>query len=83
MTIAAANSEAVTQALTGGIWEPTTIPLDEPTLNTKTRAIAEHASQISTFWHSIEAMETAVRAHFTQVGGEWLWQNLLLFKGLA
>ncbi len=77
----AANSESVAQTLTGGIWEPTTILLDEPALSAKSRAVAEHASQISTFWQSVEAMDTALRDYFTQVGGEWLWRNLLLFKG--
>jgi LmbE family N-acetylglucosaminyl deacetylase len=79
----AANPEAVAKTLTRGAWEPTTIPLDDDALNAKIRAIAEHASQISTFWHSAEAMETAIREYFTQVGGEWLWKNLLLFKGLT
>lgn len=37
-------------------------------------SIAEHASQISTFWPNLEAMRTAIRTYCEEVGGVRLWK---------
>jgi LmbE family N-acetylglucosaminyl deacetylase len=54
-------------------WIPITTPLDQAALDAKIAAVAEHASQMSTFWQNREAMAQALRARAAEVGGERLW----------
>jgi LmbE family N-acetylglucosaminyl deacetylase len=54
-------------------WVPSVIPLGEPALQAKIRAVIEHASQISTFWEGVERMKVELRAHTEALGGERLW----------
>jgi len=55
------------------LWHVTTYPLSEEALTAKTRAVAKHASQISTFWAGEEAMIAALREHAQRSDGERLW----------
>lgn len=55
-------------------WETTVCPIGEDAMTAKIRAVAQYASQISTFWASEEAMITALREHVERSGGERLWQ---------
>jgi len=77
----AGNTGVVEAALApwpGHCWERQTIYHQEADLRAKGRAVACYASQISTFWRSIEQMEDALRAQALAVGngryGENLWQ---------
>jgi LmbE family N-acetylglucosaminyl deacetylase len=54
-------------------WVSRVTALTEDALQAKIRAAAQHSSQISTFWKSIEAMDEALRSYAAQVGGERLW----------
>jgi LmbE family N-acetylglucosaminyl deacetylase len=56
-------------------WIPVLIPLDPAALDAKIAAVAEHASQIKSFWQSVDVMSDAVRAYTSLVGGERLWLN--------
>jgi hypothetical protein len=54
-------------------WLSKIVPLSDAALESKINAAAEYASQISTFWKSIKAMDEALRNYAAQVGGERLW----------
>ena len=54
-------------------WVPHVMPLSEAALKAKIKAAAQHHSQISTFWQSVDAMDQAVRGYASSVGGERLW----------
>ena len=41
-------------------------------INAWKEAIAAHRSQISTFWNSLEEMETDIQNYYYQTGGIWL-----------
>jgi LmbE family N-acetylglucosaminyl deacetylase len=54
-------------------WVSKVTLLSDAALQAKINAAAEHTSQLSTFWKSIEAMDEALRSYARQVGGERLW----------
>lgn len=54
-------------------WERHVVPLSEDAQAAKTCAAAAYASQISTFWSSLEAMDRALREYAARVGGERYW----------
>ncbi len=54
-------------------WIPRTIALSPAALDAKIAAVAQHVSQIETFWASVEVMSDRLRAFATRVGGERLW----------
>jgi LmbE family N-acetylglucosaminyl deacetylase len=54
-------------------WVSKVTPLSDAALHAKIHAAAQHASQISTFWKSIDAMDEALHSYAAQVGGERLW----------
>jgi LmbE family N-acetylglucosaminyl deacetylase len=54
-------------------WVSVVTPLEEAALQAKINAAAQHHSQISTFWNSVEAMDKALRSYAVEVGGERLW----------
>lgn len=54
-------------------WVPVVFPIDEAAVNAKIAAVTQHASQISTFWQSIDAMASGLRAQAEIQGGERLW----------
>lgn len=56
-------------------WWATIFPLSEEAMAAKIRAVAQYASQISTFWASEQAMVAALREHAEHSGGEQLWQS--------
>jgi LmbE family N-acetylglucosaminyl deacetylase len=55
-------------------WKASTFPITDEALSAKTCAVAEYASQISTFWENEEAMRTALREQARLAGGERFWQ---------
>lgn len=54
-------------------WIPVVTALSEAAVDAKIAAVAEHASQMSTFWESREAMAAALKARSAEVGGERMW----------
>ena len=58
------------------LWCATTYPLSEEAITVKIRTVAEHASQLSTFWDSQEAMGAALREHVQENNGERLWRKI-------
>lgn len=66
--------ESVIGAARAG-WHAQTVPLTAADLATKIEAIAAFRSQLSTFWHSREALEQQVQGFAAQVGGERIWQQ--------
>ncbi|MCC6904799.1 MAG: PIG-L family deacetylase [Anaerolineae bacterium] len=65
---------ALEAALAGGGWQAERIPLTGEALEARIRAIAEHRSQISTFWAGAEAMREAIHAFACARGGERFWR---------
>lgn len=53
--------------------EALTYPLNTAARDAKVRAVAQHASQISTFWQDVERMAAAIDAYHIRTGGETLW----------
>ncbi len=70
-----AEEEAAIQAALekGARWRALVNPLDEAALASKIGAMAQYRSQISTFWHSMEAMAAAMRRYTARIGGERMW----------
>ncbi len=48
-------------------------PLDIAAHDAKVRAVAQYASQISTFWQNVDRMAAAMKAYHDRTGGEILW----------
>lgn len=65
--------EAVADQVSG--WESSLTPISEQALAAKVRAIAEHRSQISSFWSNIEKLQGAIRSYAAQAGGEVVWDR--------
>jgi len=55
-------------------WSSTSFLISEDGLVAWERSIAAHASQVSTFWSSLEDMHLDLRAYARLVGGVRLWQ---------
>ena len=56
-------------------WGYTIYPVSASGLTAWQDAIAAHASQISTFWHSLAAMQQAIQAYCQRNAGLPLWKN--------
>jgi len=54
-------------------WEACVFPLSKDALRAKIEAVTAYASQISTFWQSVEVMAGALRSYCEHTGGERLW----------
>lgn len=70
-----AEEEAAVQAALGegSRWQAQVNALDETALAAKIGAMAQYCSQISTFWHSVEAMAAAICRYTARLGGERTW----------
>ena len=67
----AEDPEAVASALEGKVaWSPDTVLMRAEDLEAKVASIACYASQISTFWGSLDQMETAVKKMARRVAGD-------------
>ncbi len=55
-------------------WKKRLTPLSREGLTAWQQSIAAHASQISTFWSSLEEMFEAIEAYAEEVGGCVLWE---------
>ena len=53
----------------------TVVPLDQPALDAKIRAIAAYVSQLSTFWRDYDELVAQVTRFADHCGGEWLWRR--------
>jgi LmbE family N-acetylglucosaminyl deacetylase len=58
-------------------WEAISFTISEDALRIWQAAIAEHRGQISTFWSSLEEMESQVRAYWQVGGGSKLWRTAI------
>lgn len=56
-------------------WKAVDLPLSEEALGVWQKAIAAHASQISTFWDDLVEMEAAVKAYYERYGSVRLWRR--------
>lgn len=56
-------------------WEAVTFPLSAQAVAAWQAAIAAHASQISSFWPSLEKMRAAMAAYAAENGGLRLWRK--------
>lgn len=56
-------------------WERQVFPLSEAHLLAWEEGVAAHASQISSFWESSQAMRQALRAYSAGMGGAALWKR--------
>lgn len=56
-------------------FQRTIFPISPAGLSAWEAAIAAHASQVSTFWPDLAAMQAAIQAYCLQAGGIPLWQN--------
>jgi hypothetical protein len=55
-------------------WRPYCHPITADGLAAWQRAVAEHQTQISTFWSGLDEMRAAIRAYWQAGGGSCLWQ---------
>ncbi len=55
-------------------WAPKLHEISEAGIQAWALAIACHTSQISTFWHSLDEMERAIREYYLGAGGIPLWE---------
>ncbi|MCU0489077.1 MAG: PIG-L family deacetylase [Anaerolineales bacterium] len=56
-------------------WQRNVFQISPAGLSAWEAAIAAHASQISTFWPDLAAMQAAIQAYCQQAGGIPLWKN--------
>ena len=54
-------------------WRGRSYPVSEAALQAWQAAVAAHASQISSFWGSLDEMRTAIRSYSEESGGVRLW----------
>jgi LmbE family N-acetylglucosaminyl deacetylase len=57
-------------------WKAKTFAVSENGLRAWENAVAAHASQISTFWPDLPAMQAALQAYHQDMGGVILWQAI-------
>jgi hypothetical protein len=55
-------------------WQMEVVPISAAGLEAWQRAVAEHASQISTFWPDLPAMRAAIQGYCEGAGGVRLWK---------
>ncbi len=63
------------EQLTSQGWKAVDFPLPETALSAWQKAVAAHASQISTFWDDLTEMEAAIKDYFERYRGVRLWQK--------
>ena len=56
-------------------WQAQGFPVSENGLRAWGEAVAAHASQISTFWPDLPAMQAALNAYCQDMGGVFLWKK--------
>jgi LmbE family N-acetylglucosaminyl deacetylase len=56
-------------------WMSVQLSVSEQGMDAWQRAVAAHASQLSTFWADIPQMETALREYRGRMGGTFLWRS--------
>ncbi len=55
-------------------WRQETFPISKAGLEAWIRSVSAHASQISSFWEDLPAMQRALRAYCQKEGGARLWR---------
>lgn len=71
----AENQPADTSGLIPEDAELVVFPVSQAGLEVWIRGVAEHHSQISTFWSGPEAMDVAIRDYYRRNGGVRLWRS--------
>lgn len=69
------HSAELAQILQDESWVGCVFPVSAHGLDAWQRAVAAHASQISTFWHSLEQMRLELTAYARHSGGLRLWRR--------
>jgi len=69
----AVQQPAALQALLQPDWQVRCTQLSEEALSAWQEAVAQHVSQISTFWAGLPAMRAAIREYWLAGGGACLW----------
>ncbi len=69
------EAQAALEPLRAAGWKAKDFAISENGLRAWGQAVAAHASQISTFWPNLPAMQAALEAYYQEMGGIFLWQS--------